>query len=90
MNVVRLEQIKLYSLLVQHFGKQLLCAEPFLRPLLKLLCSFRVDITTPDVEGFYQCFCLYYNIKQFLKLLLTIPSHSEILCLFKRLKKNSF
>ncbi|XP_077285417.1 FHIP family protein GJ17503-like isoform X2 [Arctopsyche grandis] len=55
MNVVRLEQIKLYSLLVQHFGKQLLCAEPFLRPLLKLLCSFRVDITTPDLEGKLIC-----------------------------------
>lgn len=59
LNVVRLEQLKLYSLLVQHFGKQLICAEPFLRPLLKLLRSFHTDIPTPDVEGIYFCSIAY-------------------------------
>lgn len=51
-NVVRLEQMKLYSLLIAHVGQQLLGAEPFLRPLLKLLNSFKAEITPADVEGY--------------------------------------
>lgn len=49
-NVVRLEQLKIYSLLVTHYGSQLLAAEPFLRPQLKLLASCRNDLLATDVE----------------------------------------
>lgn len=49
-NAVRLEQIKLYELLVHHSRHQLLVNEPFLRPLLKLLASSQGEIFPPDIE----------------------------------------
>lgn len=49
-NAVRLEQLKLYELLVSHSRHQLLCHEPFLRPLLKILSSSQGEIFPPDLE----------------------------------------
>ncbi|XP_055907885.1 FHIP family protein GJ17503 isoform X2 [Eupeodes corollae] len=49
-NAVRLEQLKLYELLVSHSRHQLLCHEPFLRPLLKILDSSQGEIFPPDLE----------------------------------------
>uniref|UniRef100_A0A1A9WAR8 FHF complex subunit HOOK-interacting protein C-terminal domain-containing protein n=1 Tax=Glossina brevipalpis TaxID=37001 RepID=A0A1A9WAR8_9MUSC len=49
-NAVRLEQLKLYELLVSYSKHQLLCHEPFLRPLLKLLVSSQGEIFPPDLE----------------------------------------
>uniref|UniRef100_U5EYG6 FHF complex subunit HOOK-interacting protein C-terminal domain-containing protein n=1 Tax=Corethrella appendiculata TaxID=1370023 RepID=U5EYG6_9DIPT len=49
-NAVRLEQLKLYELLVSHSRHQLLVHEPFLRPLLKILASSQNEIYPPDVE----------------------------------------
>lgn len=49
-NAVRLEQLKLYELLVSHSKHQLLCHEPFLRPLLKILASSQGELFPPDVE----------------------------------------
>lgn len=48
-NAVRLEQLKLYELLVSHSRHQLLVHEPFLRPLLKLLASSQNEIFPHDV-----------------------------------------
>jgi hypothetical protein len=48
-NAVRLEQLKLYELLVSHSRHQLLVHEPFLRPLLKLLSSSQNEIFPHDV-----------------------------------------
>lgn len=48
-NAVRLEQLKLYELLVSHSRHQLLVNEPFLRPLLKLLASSQNEIFPHDV-----------------------------------------
>lgn len=48
-NAVRLEQLKLYELLVSHSRHQLLVHEPFLRPLLKLLASCQNEIFPHDV-----------------------------------------
>ncbi|XP_055378728.1 FHIP family protein GJ17503 isoform X2 [Condylostylus longicornis] len=49
-NAVRLEQLKLYELLLSYSKHQLLCHEPFLRPLLKMLASSQGEIFPPDVE----------------------------------------
>lgn len=51
-NAVRLEQIKLYELLISHgmVRHQLLVNEPFLRPLLKLLASSQGEIFPSDME----------------------------------------
>lgn len=49
-NAVRLEQLKLYELLVSHSRHQLLVHEPFLRPLLKILATSQGEIFPPDVE----------------------------------------
>lgn len=49
-NAVRLEQLKLYELLVSHSRHQLLVHEPFLRPLLKILASSQSEIFPPDIE----------------------------------------
>ncbi|CAD7081204.1 unnamed protein product [Hermetia illucens] len=49
-NAVRLEQLKLYELLVSHSRHQLLVHEPFLRPLLKILASSQGEIFPPDIE----------------------------------------
>lgn len=48
-NAVRLEQLKLYELLVSHSRHQLIVHEPFLRPLLKLLASCQNEIFPPDI-----------------------------------------
>lgn len=50
-NTVRLEQLKLFELLVSHSSTrhQLLVHEPFLRPLLKLLASCQNEIFPSDV-----------------------------------------
>ncbi|KAJ9590796.1 hypothetical protein L9F63_016182, partial [Diploptera punctata] len=49
-NVVRLEQLKLYELLVSHSRHQLLVHEPFLRPLLKLLASCVGEVFPLELE----------------------------------------
>jgi Retinoic acid induced 16-like protein len=48
-NSIRVEQLKLYELLVSHSRHQLLVHEPFLRPLLKLLASCQNEIFPHDV-----------------------------------------
>lgn len=48
-NAVRLEQLKLFELLVSHSRHQLLVHEPFLRPLLKLLANCQNEIFPHDV-----------------------------------------
>lgn len=49
-NVVRLELLKLFELLVSHSRNQLLVHEPFLRPLLKMLGSSQDEIYPIEVE----------------------------------------
>ncbi|KAM3962112.1 LOW QUALITY PROTEIN: FHIP family protein GH13096 [Aphomia sociella] len=50
-NAVRLEQLKLFGILVSHYSSQLIAAEPFLRPLLKLLSGFRNELPPPNLES---------------------------------------
>ncbi|KAG7309133.1 hypothetical protein JYU34_005055 [Plutella xylostella] len=50
-NAVRLEQLKIYGSLVSHYSTQVIAAEPFLRPLLKLLSGFRNELPPPNVEA---------------------------------------
>ncbi|XP_047537499.1 FHIP family protein GJ17503-like isoform X1 [Vanessa atalanta] len=50
-NAVRLEQLKLFGNLVGHYGSQVIAAEPFLRPLLKLLSGFRNQLPPPNLES---------------------------------------
>ncbi|XP_030032429.1 UPF0518 protein GJ17503 isoform X2 [Manduca sexta] len=50
-NAVRLEQLKLFGILVSHYSTQVIAAEPFLRPLLKLLSSFRNELPPPNLES---------------------------------------
>ncbi|XP_045454423.1 FHIP family protein GH13096-like [Melitaea cinxia] len=50
-NAVRLEQLKLFGNLVSHYGSQVIAAEPFLRPLLKLLSGFRNQLPPPNLES---------------------------------------
>lgn len=49
-NAVRLEQLKLYEMLVSQSRHQLLVHEPFLKPLLKLLTSCLGECFPDDVE----------------------------------------
>jgi len=49
-NVLRLEQLKLYEVLVSHSRHQLLVHESFLRPLLKLLSSCANEVFPIEVE----------------------------------------
>lgn len=49
-NTVRLEQLKLYELLVSNAGQQFLVHEPFLRPLLKLLTSCSSEVYPVEIE----------------------------------------
>ncbi|XP_066998841.2 FHIP family protein GJ17503 isoform X2 [Anabrus simplex] len=49
-NALRLEQLKLYELLVSQSRHQLLVHEPFLRPLLKLLASCTGEVFPVEVE----------------------------------------
>ncbi|XP_045503869.1 FHIP family protein AGAP011705 isoform X1 [Colias croceus] len=50
-NAVRLEQLRLFGHLISHYSTQVIAAEPFLRPLLKLLSSFRNQLPPPNVES---------------------------------------
>ncbi|CAK1594025.1 unnamed protein product [Parnassius mnemosyne] len=50
-NAVRLEQLKLFGNLISHYGPQVIAAEPFLRPLLKLLSGFRNDLLPKNLES---------------------------------------
>lgn len=50
-NAVRLEQLKLFGILITHYSSQVIAAEPFLRPLLKLLSGFRNELPPPNVES---------------------------------------
>lgn len=49
-NVVRIELLKLFELLVSHSKQQLIVHEPFLRPLLKLLGSSQDEIYPFEAE----------------------------------------
>jgi hypothetical protein len=49
-NAIRLEQLKLYELLVSHSPHQLLVHEPFVRPLLRLLSSCTGEVFPVEVE----------------------------------------
>lgn len=49
-NAVRLQQLKLYELLVSHSRHQLLSHEPFLKPLLRLLASSAGEVFPLEVE----------------------------------------
>ncbi|XP_072933245.1 FHIP family protein AGAP011705-like isoform X2 [Epargyreus clarus] len=50
-NAVRLEQLRLFGSLISHYSTQVIAAEPFLRPLLKLLSSFRNQLPPPNLES---------------------------------------
>ncbi|XP_061379790.1 FHIP family protein GJ17503-like isoform X2 [Danaus plexippus] len=50
-NAVRLEQLRLFGNLVTHYNSQVIAAEPFLRPLLKLLSSFRNELLPTNLES---------------------------------------
>ncbi|XP_059051686.1 FHIP family protein AGAP011705-like [Achroia grisella] len=49
-NAVRLEELKVFGILISHYSSQVIAAEPFLRPLLKLLSSFRNELPPPNLE----------------------------------------
>ncbi|XP_050679290.1 FHIP family protein AGAP011705 isoform X2 [Leptidea sinapis] len=49
-NVVKLEQLKIFGHLINHYSSQVIAAEPFLRPLLKLLSGFRNELPPVNVE----------------------------------------
>jgi hypothetical protein len=49
-NAIRLEQLKLYELLVSHSRQQLLVHEPFIRPLLRLLSSCAGEVFPVELE----------------------------------------
>ncbi|XP_039759985.1 UPF0518 protein GJ17503 isoform X2 [Pararge aegeria] len=50
-NAVQLEQLKLFGHLVSHYSSQVIAAEPFLRPLLKLLSGFRNQLPLSNLES---------------------------------------
>ncbi|XP_026332235.1 UPF0518 protein GF15501 isoform X3 [Hyposmocoma kahamanoa] len=50
-NAVRLEQLKLFGSLISHYSSQVIAAEPFLRPLLKLLSGFRNELLPLNLEN---------------------------------------
>lgn len=47
---MRLEQLKLYEMLVSHSRHLLLVHEPFLKPLMKLLFSCQGEVFPKDIE----------------------------------------
>ncbi|XP_052744395.1 FHIP family protein AAEL005291 isoform X2 [Bicyclus anynana] len=49
-NAVKNEQLKLFGHLISHYSSQVIAAEPFLRPLLKLLSGFRNQLPSPSLE----------------------------------------
>lgn len=68
-NAVRLEELKLFGHLISHYSNQVIAAEPFLRPLLKLLSGFRNELPPPNLESQLVtvlnqlCVALMQNIK---------------------------
>ncbi|XP_022815359.1 UPF0518 protein GF15501-like isoform X1 [Spodoptera litura] len=68
-NAVRLEELKLFGHLISHYSTQVIAAEPFLRPLLKLLSGFRNELPPPNLESQLvtvlnqMCVALMQNIK---------------------------
>lgn len=50
-NALRLEQLKMFGSLVSYYSTQVIGAEPFLRPLLKLLSGFRNELPPPNLES---------------------------------------
>lgn len=50
-SAVRLEELKLFGNLISYYSTQVIAAEPFLRPLLKLLSSFRNELPPPGLES---------------------------------------
>ncbi|XP_050556296.1 FHIP family protein GI14169 isoform X2 [Spodoptera frugiperda] len=68
-NAVRLEELKLFGHLISHYSTQVIAAEPFLRPLLKLLSGFRNELPPPNLESQLVtvlnqlCVALMQNIK---------------------------
>ncbi|KAH9638391.1 hypothetical protein HF086_004193 [Spodoptera exigua] len=68
-NAVRLEELKLFGHLISHYSAQVIAAEPFLRPLLKLLSGFRNELPPPNLESQLVtvlnqlCVALMQNIK---------------------------
>ncbi|KAK6626133.1 hypothetical protein RUM43_006438 [Polyplax serrata] len=81
-NKVRLEQLKLYELLVSNAGQQFLVHEPFLRPLLKLLTSCTSEVYPVELEKRLVvllnqlCVSVMHNI-QLLDLFFCAPSNKE-------------
>ncbi|XP_053615503.1 FHIP family protein GJ17503 isoform X2 [Plodia interpunctella] len=68
-NAVRLEQLKLFGTLVSHYSSLVIAAEPFIRPLLKLLSGFRNELPPQNLESQLVtvlnqlCVALMQNIK---------------------------
>lgn len=81
-NAVRLEQLKLYGHLVSHYNVQVIAAEPFLRPLLKLLSGFRNELPPSNIEHRLVlllnqlCVTLMQNIKFIDLFFLTTHTHN--------------
>ncbi|CAK1545484.1 unnamed protein product [Leptosia nina] len=50
-NALRLEQLRLFGHLINFYNSQVIAAEPFLRPLLKLLSGFRDQLPPPNLES---------------------------------------
>ncbi|XP_060805971.1 FHIP family protein GJ17503 isoform X2 [Amyelois transitella] len=80
-NAVRLEQLKLFGTLVSHYSSQVIAAEPFLRPLLKLLSGFRNELPPENLESQLVtvlnqlCVALIQNIKFIDLFFLTTHTH---------------
>ncbi|KAJ8711841.1 hypothetical protein PYW08_008795 [Mythimna loreyi] len=80
-NAVRLEQLKLFGHLISHYSTQVIAAEPFLRPLLKLLSGFRNELPPPNLESQLVtvlnqlCVALMQNIKFLDLFFLTTHTH---------------
>ncbi|KAJ8923668.1 hypothetical protein NQ315_010248 [Exocentrus adspersus] len=49
-NAVRCEQLKLYKMLISQSRHILLVHEPFLRPMIKLLCSCEGEVFSQEIE----------------------------------------
>lgn len=67
-NAVRVEQLKLYEMLINQSRSLLLVREPFLKPMIKLLLSCQDEVFPRDIEKrlvglLYQlCVLLMQNI----------------------------
>ncbi|KAJ8926863.1 hypothetical protein NQ314_020714 [Rhamnusium bicolor] len=49
-NAVRCEQLKMYEMLIRQSRHMLLIHEPFLRPMIKLLCSCEGEVFSTEIE----------------------------------------